>query len=70
MKCVLLWQYIKNVISLAPCNNWQVYQLDVKSDFLHGELMEDVYVDQPIGYVKGGRENVYKLPFMALGMDI
>jgi hypothetical protein len=45
-----------------------VYQLDVKSAFLHGELTEDVYVEQPMGYQKGDSSNVYKLKKALYGL--
>jgi hypothetical protein len=53
---------IRLVISVAAQNLWSIYQFDVKSAFLHGELQEDVYVEQPLGYEKQGNEKkVYKL---------
>lgn len=42
------------VLALTTQKGWSVYQLDVKSVFLHGELIEDVYVEQPLGYVRKG----------------
>lgn len=47
---------IRLVISLAAQNTWPIFQLDVKSAFLHGELQEQVFVDQPPGYVQRGHE--------------
>lgn len=53
---------IRTIISTAARKAWDIYQLDVKSAFLHGLLVEDVYVQQPKGYVIEGEENkVYKL---------
>jgi hypothetical protein len=50
------------VLALAAQKGWCVYQLDVKSMFLHGELNEDVFVDQPQGFTKRREEyRVYKL---------
>lgn len=60
---------IRLVISVAAQNSWPIYQLDVKSAFLHGELQEDVYVEQPLGYVKQGHEEkVYKLKKALYGL--
>ena len=39
------------VLSLAALHNWEVHQMDVKSAFLHGDLHEEVYMEQPPGYV-------------------
>ncbi|GKV14990.1 hypothetical protein SLEP1_g25791 [Rubroshorea leprosula] len=53
---------IRLVIALAAQNSWPIYQLDVKSAFLHGNLQEQVFIDQPPGYVKYGSEHkVYRL---------
>jgi hypothetical protein len=60
---------IRMIISLAAMNEWTVFQLDVKSAFLHGELIEQVFVDQPPGYVKkGSKHMVYKLKRALYGL--
>lgn len=46
-----------------------MYQLNVKSAFLHGELNETVFFDQPQGYLKkGDEEKLYKLKKVLYGL--
>ncbi|CAL2258193.1 unnamed protein product [Prunus armeniaca] len=53
---------IRTLIALAAQKRWKLYQLDVKSAFLNGVLKEEVYVDQPDGFVTTNYEDkVYKL---------
>jgi len=47
---------IRLLISQAAQNKWQIFQMDVKSAFLNGILEEEVYIEQPPGYVKIGEE--------------
>ena len=50
------------MLSIATQNKWKVYQIDVKSAFLNGVLMEEVYVEQPLGYEIEGQEHKVCLP--------
>ena len=60
---------IRLIISITTQKSWPIYQLDVKSAFLHGELQEEVYVEQPEGFVqKGKEEQVYKLKKALYGL--
>ncbi|CAL9012681.1 unnamed protein product [Prunus brigantina] len=53
---------IRTLIALATKNSWKLYQLDVKSAFLKGVLKEEVYADQPDGFIVQGEEDkVHKL---------
>ncbi|GKF42863.1 retrovirus-related pol polyprotein from transposon TNT 1-94, partial [Tanacetum coccineum] len=42
---------IRIFISNAASKNMTIYQMDVKTTFLNGELKEEVYVSQPEGFV-------------------
>lgn len=53
---------IQTIVALAAQKGWRLLQLDVKSAFLNGVLNEEVYVEQPEGYLTVNAENkVYKL---------
>ncbi|KAJ4756551.1 polyprotein [Rhynchospora pubera] len=60
---------IRLIISLAAQSKWRIFQMDVKSAFLNGILEEEVYVEQPLGYVKKGNEGkVLKLKKALYGL--
>eukprot|EP00253_Pinus_taeda_P020850 PITA_20850 len=48
---------VRAVMSIATQNKWKIYQMDVKSAFLNGVLMEEVYIEQPLGYEKKGNDD-------------
>lgn len=60
---------VRMIISIAAQNNWKLHQMDVKSAFLNGFLEEEIYVEQPTGYVRKREENkVYKLKKALYGL--
>ena len=60
---------IRLMISLAAQHRWKIYQLDVKSAFLNGFLEEEIYVEQPLGYIEAENDGkVYKLKKALYGL--
>ena len=60
---------VRMIVALAAQKGWTLYQLDVKSAFLHGELNEEVYVEQPKGYeLKNNPQKVYRLKKALYGL--
>ncbi|KAF0926070.1 hypothetical protein E2562_021786 [Oryza meyeriana var. granulata] len=45
------------LLALAAQEGWPVHHMDVKSAFLNGELIEEVYVRQPPGFTVAGHED-------------
>ena len=46
--------YIRLFISMSATYNWDLHQLDMKNVFLHGDLQEEVYMEQPSRLVAQG----------------
>jgi len=53
-------------LAFAAHSNFKVYQMDVKSAFLNGELEEEVYVEQPHGFENQDNLDFVYLLFKAL----
>lgn len=43
---------VKCVVAIAAARGWQVHQMDVNNAFLHGDFLEEVYMNLPQGYIK------------------
>eukprot|EP00253_Pinus_taeda_P030727 PITA_30727 len=56
------------VLSLAASFKWEVHQMDVKSTFLHGDLHEEIYMEQPIGFIKSDSNLVFRLKKSLYGL--
>ena len=66
---VARWDTIRLLLGAAACKGWNVFQLDVKSAFIHGDLQEDVYVEQPPGFeIRDENDKVYKLQKALYGL--
>ena len=48
---------IRTIIALAAAMGWKLYQMDVKTAFLNGEIEEEVYIEQPEGFEVHGKES-------------
>ena len=42
---------VRIVLAIAAYFDYEIWQMDVKTAFLHGNLTEDVYMIQPEGFV-------------------
>nr|GEZ17862.1 putative ribonuclease H-like domain-containing protein [Tanacetum cinerariifolium] len=60
---------IKIFLAFAAHKSFTVFQMDVKTAFLHGTLKEDVYVCQPEGFIDADHpSHVYKLKKALYGL--
>ena len=47
---------IRMLIAIATLHNLEIHQMDVKTVFLNGELDEEIYMEQPEGFIVPGKE--------------
>ena len=53
------------LLSMTAMQSWPLYQLDIKNAFLHGNLVEEVYMEQPPEFVAQGESGlVCRLPLI------
>ena len=49
---------IRTLLAFAVERKMQIHQMDVVSAFLNGELREEIYMQQPPGYIQSGKEEL------------
>jgi len=60
---------IRLLLAISAQKGWKVFQLDVKSAFLNEVLQEEIYVEQPDGFViQGAKDKVYLLQKALYGL--
>ncbi|GJT41383.1 retrovirus-related pol polyprotein from transposon TNT 1-94 [Tanacetum coccineum] len=47
---------IRMIIAIAALRNLEIHQMDVKTAFLNGDLEEEIYMNQPEGFIAPGQE--------------
>ena len=49
---------VHSLFSMAAMRSWPPFQLDIKNAFLHGDLADEVYMEQPHGFVAQGESSL------------
>lgn len=55
---VVKYDTLRVILSLVAAKDLDMAQLDIKTAFLNGELDEEIYIEQPEGYVAEGKGNL------------
>ena len=55
---VVRYSSIRTLLAFAIQNGMIIHQMDVVTAFLNGTLDEDIYMEQPPGYIKKGEEHL------------
>ena len=50
--------FVHLLLFMAAMCSWPLFQLDIKNVFLHGDLAEEVYMEQPPGFVAQGESGL------------
>jgi hypothetical protein len=60
---------VRLLLALSALEDWEIEALDVKTAFLYGNLDEELYMEQPEGFiVKGQERKVYRLKKALYGL--
>eukprot|EP00253_Pinus_taeda_P030699 PITA_30699 len=43
---------IRLTLAIAAAQQWEVHHMDVKNTFLHGDVSEEIYIEQPHGFIQ------------------
>ncbi len=54
---VTCFESLRLLLALAALEDWEIHQMDVKSVFLHNNLDEKIYMEQPTGFIVAGKEH-------------
>ena len=49
---------VRLLLSMVAMRSWPIFQLDIKNTFLYGDLAEEVYMEQPLGFVVQGESGL------------
>ena len=49
---------LRFLLGVVAADNLELIQLDVKTTFLHGDLQEEIYMEQPKGFVASCQEHL------------
>ena len=58
LSSIAILKSIRILLSIAACLDFEIWQMDVKTAFLNGNLEEDIYMQQPEGFVVGNKRKL------------
>jgi hypothetical protein len=42
---------IRLALAIATTKGWKVHQMNMKNEFLHGDISEEIYMEKPQGFM-------------------
>ena len=66
---VACFETVRLLLAVSALEDWEIEALDIKTAFLYGNLDEELYMEQPEGFIVKGQENkVYRLKKALYGL--